>query len=210
MTDWSDESQLVERLRRGDDEAFSEVIDRLGRPMIDFASVFVGDDDLAEELAQETWMAVIDGIDDFEGRSSLKTWVFAILSNRARRRANRDKRMRPWSSIFDESIESALSKHAERFDQNGRWAQPPGQWSIDPEENLMKRDLLEVIRDTLGELPESQRAVVRLRDVEGLSAAQTCDVLDISDGNQRVLLHRGRVKLRDAVEQYFESTETSS
>jgi RNA polymerase sigma-70 factor (ECF subfamily) len=206
MNDTTSDENLVERLRAGDDDAFASLIDRHHRSMVRLASVFVADEDLAEEIVQETWLAVINGLDDFEERSSIKTWIFAILTNKARKRGKRDARMKPWSSIFESSIDEEVTPNAERFDSKGRWAKPPAAWSVGPEERLMRDDLLKAIKSAIESLPASQRAVVRLRDVEGLSAAEVCDVLDITDGNQRVLLHRGRVKVREAVEQYMEQT----
>jgi RNA polymerase sigma-70 factor (ECF subfamily) len=206
MNDTTSDENLVERLRAGDDDAFASLIDRHHRSMVRLASVFVADEDLAEEIVQETWLAVINGLDDFEERSSIKTWIFAILTNKARKRGKRDARMKPWSSIFESSIDEEVTPNADRFDSRGQWAKPPAAWSVGPEERLMRDDLLKAIKSAIESLPASQRAVVRLRDVEGLSAAETCDVLDISDGNQRVLLHRGRVKVREAVEQYMEQT----
>lgn len=206
MNDSKIDQSLVERLRRGDEAAFSELVDRLHQPMIRLAAVFVTDMGVAEEIVQETWLAVIDGIDNFEGRSSIKTWVFAILTNKARKRGKRDARIKAWSTIFERSIDEEVTPMSNRFDSRGRWASPPASWTVGPEERLMKDDLLAVIKSAIEALPASQRAVVRLRDVEGLSAREACDVLDISDGNQRVLLHRGRVKVRGEVETYLEQT----
>ncbi|MGM0557471.1 MAG: RNA polymerase sigma factor [Myxococcota bacterium] len=206
MTDQKSDQRLVDRLREGDEDAFSELIDCFHQSMIRLAAVFVSDDDLAEEIVQETWLAVIDGIDNFEGRSSIKTWLFAILSNKARKRGKRDARMKPWSAIFESSIDEEVHPMSDRFDSRGRWAKPPAAWAVGPEEKMVKDDLLRVIKASIEELPPSQRAVVRLRDVEGLSASETCEVLDLSDGNQRVLLHRGRVKVREDVETYMEQT----
>lgn len=206
MNDQKPNQTLVRRLRAGDEDAFSELIDCYHPSMIRLAAVFVPDDDLAEEIVQETWLAVINGIDRFEGRSSVKTWIFAILTNKARKRGKRDARMKAWSTMFESSIDEEVTPMSDRFDTRGRWARPPAAWSVGPEERMLKDDLLEVIKASIETLPASQRAVVRLRDVEGLSASETCDVLDITDGNQRVLLHRGRVKVREDVETYMEQT----
>lgn len=206
MNDSKIDQNFVERLREGDEAAFSQLVDEFHQSMVRLAAVFVADESLAEEIVQETWLAVINGIDNFEERSSLKTWIYAILTNKARKRGKRDARVKPWSAIFESSIDEEVSPLSERFNSKGRWAKPPAAWSVGPEERLMKDDLLKAIKSAIESLPASQRAVVRLRDVEGLSAAEACEVLDISDGNQRVLLHRGRVKIREEVEKYLEQT----
>lgn len=204
MNDTDVDKAFVERLRGGDEDAFSELIDRLHQPMVRLAAVFVSDEGAAEEIVQETWIAVINGIDNFEARSSIKTWVFAILTNKARKRGKRDARIKNWSSIFEASIDEEATPLAERFDTRGHWARPPMAWAMGADERMMKDDLLKVVKSAIESLPDSQRAVVRLRDVEGLAAAEACEILDISDGNQRVLLHRGRVKIREEVERHLE------
>jgi RNA polymerase sigma-70 factor (ECF subfamily) len=198
------ERDLVARLRGGDEQAFGELIDRYHASMIRLARIFVDSEASAEEIVQETWLAVIDGIDRFEERSSLKTWIFSILTNQARRRAKQDARTRAWSSIFEVDMGEELSTEPERFDGSGHWKRPPTRWKLDPEERVIKQKLLEVVQGALEALPTSQRTVVWLRDVEGLSSDEVCRVLDISAGNQRVLLHRGRVAVRKAVEAYQE------
>lgn len=199
------ESELVDRLRAGDDAAFGELIDRHHAAMVRLARIFVADRSAAEEIVQETWMAVIDGIDDFEQRSSLKTWIFGILANLAKKRASKDSRTRAWSTIFDAEMDEELSSLSDRFDGSGHWKSPPVSWKLDPEEHAMKQKLLEVVQRAIDALPASQRSVVWLRDVEGLSSEEVCDVLELSPGNQRVLLHRGRTKVRQAVETYQEA-----
>lgn len=198
------ERDLVASLRGGDEAAFGELIDVYHASILRLAKMFVDSEASAEEIVQETWLAVIDGIDRFEGRSSLKTWIFSILTNQARKRARQDARTRAWSSIFEVDMGDELSTESERFDGSGHWKQPPTRWKIHPEERVMKQKLLEVVQQALEELPPSQRSVVWLRDVEGLSSEEVCRVLDISAGNQRVLLHRGRVAVRKAVETYQE------
>jgi RNA polymerase sigma-70 factor (ECF subfamily) len=167
--------------------------------------MFVADQAAAEEVVQETWLAVIDGLDRFEERSSLKTWIFSILTNQAKTRANKDARTQAWSTLFDGGIDEEISSVSERFDGSGRWKSPPVPWRIDPEEHAMKQKLLEVVQHAIGELPASQRSVVWLRDVEGLSSDEVCSVLGLTSGNQRVLLHRGRTKVREAVEAHQEA-----
>lgn len=204
------EEDLIERLRQGDEAAFGELIDRYYTSMVRLARMFVDSESSAEEVVQESWLAVIDGIDGFEGRSTIKTWMFSILTNQAKTRARKDDRTRAWSSIFEVDMADGVSAEADRFDPSGSWLRLPTQWQLDPEEQLVRQKLLGVVQQAIEELPTSQQSVVWLRDVEGLSSAEVCDVLDISAGNQRVLLHRGRVKLRRAVEAYDERDQEDS
>jgi RNA polymerase sigma-70 factor (ECF subfamily) len=199
------EDELVARLRGGDEAAFGELIDRHHASMLRLARVFVADKSAAEEIVQETWLAVIDGLEDFEQRSSLKTWIFGILGNQSKQRARTDARTQAWSSIFDDSMDQELSTMSERFDGSGHWKSPPVAWKFDPEQRALKHKLLEVVQQAIEQLPASQRGVVWLRDVEGLSSGEVCQVFDITAGNQRVLLHRGRTKVRNAVESYQEA-----
>jgi RNA polymerase sigma-70 factor (ECF subfamily) len=195
----TNDEELLERMLAGDESAFEELVDSYHRSMFGLAKTFVDDSTIAEEIVQETWLAVIDGLDRFEGRSTLETWIFGILSNVARTRLRRDARAHSWSQLFEGSIDEEFSESDERFDSSGRWSTPPQPWGVDPEQRLMRRDLLEVIGRALDELPSSQSAVVRLRDVEGLSSREVCEILEISRANQRVLLHRGRVAVREAI-----------
>lgn len=201
-TSFESEHELVSRLRDGDEAAFAELVDRHHASMVRLARMFVGSQANAEEIVQETWLAVIDAIDRFEGRSSVKTWLFGILTNQAKKRAKKDKRTGAWSSLFDTEMDEELSTEPERFDGGGRWTRPPIRWKIDPEERMMKQKLLEVVQEALEQLPASQQSVVWLRDVEGLGSEEVCRVLELTPGNQRVLLHRGRARLRKAVEAY--------
>jgi RNA polymerase sigma-70 factor, ECF subfamily len=204
------EDDLIERLRQGDEAAFGELIDRYYASMVRLARMFVDSESSAEEVVQESWLAVIDGVDRFEGRSTIKTWMFSILTNQAKTRARKDDRTRAWSSIFEVDMADGVSAEADRFDPSGSWLRLPTQWQLDPEEQLVRQKLLGVVQQAIEELPTSQQSVVWLRDVEGLSSQEVCDVLDISSGNQRVLLHRGRVKLRRAVEAYDERDQEDS
>jgi len=202
---------LVERLRAGDDAAFAELVDRYGATMLRVARMYVRDRSVAEEVVQETWLAVLDGIDRFEGRSSLKTWLFRILTNRAKTRATRERRTVPVSSLVAAEVgghESAVDPErfvdaaAERFASS--WSAPPATWSTVPEDRLLSQETLARVADAIEALPDAQREVIRLRDVEGWSAAEVAAALEISDGNQRVLLHRARSKVRAALEDYLE------
>ncbi len=198
----NNDHELVSRLRLGDEAAFGELIDRHHSSMLRLARMFLGSEASAEETVQETWLAAIDAIDRFEGRSSLKTWLFSILTNQAKKRAKKDKRTRAWSSLFDDEMDEELSTESDRFDGAGHWTRPPIPWKINPEERAMKQKLLEVVQMAIEQLPASQQSVVWLRDVEGLSSEEVCRVLELTPGNQRVLLHRGRAKIRDTVEAY--------
>jgi RNA polymerase sigma-70 factor (ECF subfamily) len=183
--DVDDDLALVERLRAGDESAFAELVRRHQPRLLRLAEATVRSRSLAEEACQDTWLAVVRGVDRFEGRSSFKTWLFRILLNRARTNAAREQRAgRP----ADDDLE--------RFDANGAWAEPPTPWADRVDDRLVAEQLSHRVHQMLPTLPEQQRQVVVLRDVEGLDAVEVSSLLDISDGNQRVLLHRGRAKLR--------------
>jgi RNA polymerase sigma-70 factor, ECF subfamily len=201
------DADIVARLREGDESAFAELIDRYGATMLRVAQMYVRDRATAEEVVQETWLAVLKGIDRFEGRSSLKTWLFRILTNRAKTRGERDGRMLPFSALAgagDEADEPSVDP--DRFlgpdsSHPGAWAAPPRAW---PQDKVLERETLGVIQMAIEELPEAQREVIRLRDVEGWSPMEVADALEITDGNQRVLLHRARSKVRAALEMYLD------
>jgi RNA polymerase sigma-70 factor (ECF subfamily) len=197
----SDDSDIVRRLKAGDEQAFETIIDRHYAAMIRLAETFVSDESSAEELVQETWRVVIDKLDTFEGRSKIKTWIFGILANLARERRRSDQREKPWSTIMEESIEESAGHMTERFDAEGRWQAPPRSLQLDPEDEAMTTQLLQRVQAAMEELPARQRAAVMLRDVQGLSSGETCEILDVTKANQRVLLHRGRSKIREALEE---------
>ena len=205
----SSDAGLVRALREGDEEAFEELVDRLGPPMLRLAMMYVPSRAIAEEVVQETWLAVLTGIDGFEERSSLKTWVFRILSNKAKTRGEREGRTVPFSSLGGDEDEPAVDPN--RFADTGvpgrgPWATPPRPLDRVPEERLLAREARERIVAAIVALPATQRAVITLRDVDGLSAEEACDVLGVSEGNQRVLLHRARSKVRAEFERYVEET----
>jgi RNA polymerase sigma-70 factor (ECF subfamily) len=179
------DSELVARLQAGDEDAFVELVTRYQTRLVHFAQATVGSRAVAEEVTQDTWLAVMRGVERFEGRSSFQTWLFRILLNRARTAVGREQRAgRP-----DDTVE-------ERFDANGAWAAPPVPWADQVDDRLVADELAARVRELLPELPHAQRQVVTLRDVDGLPAADVSSLLGITDGNQRVLLHRGRAKLR--------------
>jgi RNA polymerase sigma-70 factor (ECF subfamily) len=203
----TEDHELVQRLRQGDEMAFAELIDRYGAMMLRVAQMYVRDRATAEEVVQETWLAVLNGIDRFEERSSLKTWLFRILTNRAKTRGQRDGRIVPFSALAGADLEGdEPSVDPDRFlgpdsPHPGAWAAPPVAW---PEERLLERETLGVIEMAIDDLPEAQRDVILLRDVDGWTPMEVSDVLGITDGNQRVLLHRARSKVRAALERYMD------
>ena len=201
MTDagGSDDAQLVSRLREGDEAAFRELVGRMHRGLLRVALAFVESPSAAEEVVQETWLVVVAQIDGFEGRSSLRTWIGTILCNRAKTRGVRDKRSVPFSSLTREDVDPV---EPERFGSSGTWSAPPARWDDAPESLVLRKEAREAIEQELKALPDAQRTVVTLRDLEGWSSDEVCNVLEISETNQRVLLHRGRQRLRGALERY--------
>jgi RNA polymerase sigma-70 factor (ECF subfamily) len=180
-----DDATLVERLRTGDEAAFVELVRQYQSRMLRLAEATVGSRAVAEEVTQDAWLGVVRGVDRFEGRSSLKTWLFRILLNRARSAVGKEARAgRP-----EEEIE-------ERFDAVGAWVTPPASWSDQADDRLVAERLATRVQELLPKLPESQRQVVVLRDLEGTPPADVSALLGITDGHQRVLLHRGRSRLR--------------
>jgi RNA polymerase sigma-70 factor, ECF subfamily len=184
---------LLRRLRDGDEQAFSVLVTRYHSPMLGLALSFVSSRAVAEEVVQDTWLAVLRGIGRFEERSSLRTWLFTILVNRARTTGVREARSVPVA-------DAGPAVDASRFGPSGAWAVPPEHWIEEAENRIDAVKLTELLRGGLDGLPARQREVVLLRDVEGLSSSEVCEVLTISEANQRVLLHRGRSKLRQVLE----------
>lgn len=199
----ADDLALVSRLLAGDEAAFTQVVERYHGPLIRFALLFVANREVAEEVVQDTWVAVLNGLSSFQGRSALKSWIFSIVANRAKTRAVREKRTITFSELSSPDVNDEPAVDPDRFTATGSWASPPGRWDRDtPERLLLRQEALAVVTAALAELPPSQRAVVTLRDIDGLDAAEVCNVLEISETNQRVLLHRGRSKIRWALERY--------
>lgn len=208
--DFDDEAGLLIRLRDGDEEAFASLVDQHSPALLRLAALYVSTRATAEDVVQETWVGVIGGLDRFEGRSSIKTWIYRILMNIARTRGASEARVVPFSSapsVLEEDDRPAFDP--ERFrpatdaEWPRHWASFPPAWETQPEGRLLAGETLELVKRSAAELPAAQREVTTLRDIEGLSAAETCAVLGISDANQRVLLHRGRSRLREALERYF-------
>jgi RNA polymerase sigma-70 factor (ECF subfamily) len=197
----------VPRLRDGDGAAFRELVRRHHTTMIRVAETYVPGRAVAEEVVQDTWMAVMRGVGAFEGRSSLKTWIFRILMNQARTRGQRERRTVPMSSLSDDR-EGGPSVPPERFagpPGRGMWTDPPYHWSDEPQARLLSGATLAILEQTIAQLPESQRRVLALRDIDGWTSQEVCDVLEISEVNQRVLLHRARSRLRAALETHLEA-----
>jgi RNA polymerase sigma-70 factor (ECF subfamily) len=199
----SDE-QLLERLRSGDQEAFAELVRRYSPLLLRVARMYVPTQAIAEDVVQETWLGVLRGIDRFEGRSSLKTWLFRIAANRAKTRGERERRSVPFASLAAaEAGEDDAAVDADRFAQNGAWASPPQRWEDSPERSLESSEAVDRIKAAIDELPPMQRMVITMRDVEGWPSDEVRNALDISETNQRVLLHRARSRVRAALEDYY-------
>jgi RNA polymerase sigma-70 factor (ECF subfamily) len=201
------EGALVAALQRGDEAAFLELVDRHHALMVRVAQGYVRSRAVAEEVAQEAWLGVLHGILRFESRSTLKTWIFRIVVNRAKTRAERERRTVPFSALEGGDDESAVSPSrfldAAHPRWPGHWAQAPQRWDELPEECLLSRETLALARSTIDALPLRQREVILLRDVDGWSPEEVCDALELSEGNQRVLLHRARTRVRAALEEHL-------
>lgn len=195
-----DEAQLLQGLRSRDEAAFAGLVRTYHGSLVRLARQYVASDAAAEEVAQDTWMALLNGIDRFEERSSLKTWLFRVLINRAKSRGVRDQRVTAHVDI--DAMADAASVSADQFDGRGMWRSPPAAWG-NPEQLLGDHQLVALIQAELVQLPPQQCRVVTLRDVEGLDAAEVCELLQISEENQRVLLHRGRARLRQAIARHL-------
>jgi RNA polymerase sigma-70 factor (ECF subfamily) len=200
-----DESRLVEALRAGNEAAFRELVRMYNASLLRVARIYVPTRALAEEVVQETWLAVLEGLDRFEGRSSLKTWIFRILANRAKTRAIRERRTLPFSAFQPERVpEPAVDPDRFRDSEDPRW---PGHWAVPPtawpEDRLVAAETREKLAEAIEALPGTQRAVISLRDLEGWSAEEVCNALELSETNQRVLLHRARSRVRKALEEYL-------
>ncbi|ACU72184.1 RNA polymerase, sigma-24 subunit, ECF subfamily [Catenulispora acidiphila DSM 44928] len=205
------DAELAERLRAGDEDAFRMVLEAWSPSMLRLARSFVSTGDSAEEVVQEAWLGVIQGIERFEGRSALKTWVFRILVNIAKGRGVKESRTLPFSSLLPEDEGPSVDPSRFRSADDpyaGRWSpgQKPQTWAL-PESEALDGEVRRVVADALDELPERHRTVVILRDVEGYASDEVCRLLNISPGNQRVILHRARAVVRGRLETYFASAE---
>lgn len=189
------DEEAAEALRRGDEQVFRRLYRQHSGNMVALARTVLGDRGAAEEVVQDTWLAVFASIQSFEGRASLKSWIFSILVNKARTRAKRDRRMIPFTA-FETEDHDEPAVDPSRFDSSGMWVAPPR----DPERIVEGQRLVSALAAALDELPPAQRAVIILRDVEGHDVHETSRILEVSEGNQRVLLHRARSKLRAVLE----------
>lgn len=206
----ADDLEIVHRLRSGDEQVFRELVARWSPAMLRLARTFVGNGPSAEDAVQDAWLGVLRGLDGFEGRSSLRSWVFTILVNRARTRGAREARTLAWSSLEPDAEDRGPTVDPSRFQgadgrYPGHWTSigAPTRWDEHPEHRLLARETVGLVAAALDRLPPRQRLVVTLRDVEGLTSEETCEVLGISPENQRVLLHRGRAAIRTRLEDYY-------
>jgi RNA polymerase sigma-70 factor, ECF subfamily len=211
----SSDAEMIARLKDGDEAAFTELISAYGPALLRVALAHVRTRSVAEEVVQETWLGVLRGLDRFEGRSSLKTWIFKILTNIAITRGVRESRSIPFSSLAEREAEAAedvvdptrfLPADHDRWPHH--WALGPARWET-PEEGLLTGEARDCILRAIDALPPAQRTVITLRDIEGWPPEEVCDALDVSDGNQRVLLHRARGKVRSAVEDFYGAVEVT-
>jgi RNA polymerase sigma-70 factor, ECF subfamily len=198
----TDEAELVRRLRARDEAAFREMVERYHGRVIAVARTHVSTRAIAEEVAQDAWLGVLQGIDRFEERSSFSTWLFRIVSNRAKTRGIKERRSVPFASM---TMEDGPAVDPDLFDGMMMWRDTPSRWGASPESVATSGETLSFLEQTIETLPENQRAVVTLRDQLGWTSAEVCDSLGISEVNQRVLLHRGRSKLRSALDGHFSS-----
>jgi RNA polymerase sigma-70 factor (ECF subfamily) len=201
-----DDAAVIAALRAGDENVFAALVREYNTMLLRVAQIYVASRAVAEEVVQETWIGVLNGIDRFEGRSSLKTWIFRILTNIAKTRGQREGRTVPFSALERPEAVPEAAVEADRFlppDHErwpGHWATKPEPW---PEDRLLATETLGIVDRAIDELPPAQRAVIGLRDVQGWSAEETCNALGVSETNQRVLLHRARSKVRRALEDYL-------
>ena len=199
---------LLERLKAGDEDAFMTLVDKYGPLMLRIALGHVRTRAVAEEVVQEAWLGVLQGLDRFEGRSSLKTWILRIVANRARTRGEREARSVPLSALEPDepSVDPDRFRPEDDPRYPGGWAVPPQHWARMPDEELLAAETLQQVRAAIAKLPPRQQEVIVLRDVEGWEPEEVSEALDLTPGNQRVLLHRARSKVRASLEHYFEAS----
>lgn len=207
VADRGEEATLLAALRAGDERAFARLVDLHHASLVRVARQYVPTQEIAEDVAQEAWLGLLRGLDTFQGRSSLRTYLFRIVMNLARTRGAREARSAPFSSLVRDD-EDGPAVDPERFVQApnpgaGHWVSPIRPWSGSAEQIALSAEAVEKVYEAIAELPEVQRRVVTLRDVEGFGSDEVCDLLELSEGNQRVLLHRARTKLRDALAEYY-------
>jgi RNA polymerase sigma-70 factor (ECF subfamily) len=204
----ADEAALIARLRAGDERAFEDVVTRFYPSMLAVARGYVRSRAVAEEVVQEAWLGVLNGLDRFEGRSSLRTWVLRIVANTAQTRGVREARVVPVSSLRAEGDEPAVEPERFRGADDpfpGHWWSYPTDWRTVPESKLLAQETVDVVKNAIDELPDMQRTVITMRDVAGCDSDEVCQTLEISEGNQRVLLHRARARVRTALERHLDA-----
>jgi RNA polymerase sigma-70 factor (ECF subfamily) len=209
---FSEDLALVERLRAGDETAFMSLVEQLQPAMLRVARMYVSTTAVAEEVVQDAWLGVLRGLDSFEGRASLRTWIFRILTNIAKTRGQREGRSLPFASLAGDDLD-APSVDPSRFDSpagspRGQWSTLPDDWTGIPEDRLIGHETVEIIGKAIAGLPAMQAEVIRLRDALGWSSEEVRNALDLTETNQRVLLHRARAKVRGALERYLSSGAT--
>jgi RNA polymerase sigma-70 factor (ECF subfamily) len=208
----SEDLSLVQRLRAGDEAAFMDLVDQLQPAMLRVARMYVSTTAVAEEVVQDAWLGVLRGLESFEGRSSLRTWIFRILTNIAKTRGQREGRSLPFASLAGDDLDAPIIDPT-RFDSpegspRGRWSTLPDDWSGIPEDRLLGQETLDVIGEEIASLPPMQAEVIRLRDALGWTSEEVRNALDLTETNQRVLLHRARARVRGALERYLSSEAT--
>ena len=199
--------ELLQALRAGAPDAFLELVKRYHGALVRTALAYVRERGLAEDVVQESWIAILKGLDRFEGRSSLRTWIFRIVVYQAKSRARRERRTVPISALDDTQLQPSVDPARFRSPGErwaGHWLVGPSSWGPDASARLMTRETFQVIRQALDTLPHLQQVVMSLRDLHGWSSAEVSEALEISRGNQRVLLHRARSRVRGALERYLE------
>jgi RNA polymerase sigma-70 factor (ECF subfamily) len=204
----ADDQDLVERARAGDEDAFATLVRRHSPALLRLARMYVPSQAVAEDVVQETWLGVLRGLERFEGRSSFKTWLFRILVNRAKTRGVREHRSIPFASLGSgdgEDGDDGPTVDASRFAEDGAWTSAPRSWEDDPELALDSKEARRIVLEAIDTLPERQKVVITMRDIDGLSSDDVRNALDLSETNQRVLLHRARAKVRTALENWIDA-----
>lgn len=207
-----DDSAIIKGLQEGNERVFEQVVERYSASLLRLAMAYVASRAIAEEVVQETWMGVFEGIGRFEGRSTFQTWLFRIVSNRAKTRGVRESRYEPVGWGYHADAEDGVNLEERLFvgegTQKGHWKTPPQYWEADtPERALLSKECRKTIEEAIASLPPTQRQVMTLRDLEGVSSEDTCNILGVSETNQRVLLHRARTKVRHLLAQYVDADE---
>lgn len=203
-----DENSLLNSLRTGDEASFMWLVEQYHPSLVRLARLFVRDEAVAEEVVQDTWLAVLQGLTQFEGRSRLKTWIYTILVNKAKTRGQREGKFHAFSDLHGNDT-SSPTVAPERFIDDptdewfNHWKEAPSMWTSIPEEELISRETMDVIQQAINTLPEGQKMVITLRDIEELPSQEICNILGISETNQRVMLHRARARVREALENYL-------